>query len=593
MHSETLAPRTPSGFLWHFVKRQGRFFGPMALCLCFWALNEALYPYFIKLFVNRLVECEPSAQEIWPLIAGPFWGLITVWILHEIGNRAMGILGLYAYPNLRAEMRTYMVNYTKEHSYTYFMNNLGGKIANRIHDVPKSGQSIIERMLDYVFATGLAFSTSSAVLFTVSPLFVGIMIIWLAGHLGITFYFMPELQEKSRRYANRVTDLQGETFDVITNFITVRLFAREKDEIRRLKGAQDREIKQARTTDWSYQKVNFLRGLLSTLFIIVIILMLVQAWKRQLISVGDFPMVAMTCFNIMGMVWYLTASLSGLFRDFGTLNAALELIRTPYDPKPGPRALDLKITKGAIKIEKIKFKYRHRTYLFNNLSVSINGGEKVGLVGFSGSGKTTLVNLILGFFPLTGGRILIDGQDITKVTSDSLRSQIAMIPQDPALFHRSIKENIAYGKLDASDEEIIQAAKLAHAHEFIMHLEEGYNTMVGERGLKLSGGQRQRIAIARAILKDAPLLILDEATSALDSVTENLIQDSLIRAMKGRTTLVIAHRLSTLAEMDRILVFDRGKLLEQGTQEELMARKSYFYQLWAHQNGGYLTDSIS
>jgi ABC-type multidrug transport system, ATPase and permease components len=592
MDSETLVPRTPSGFLWHFVKRQGRFFGPIALCLCFWALNEALYPYFIKLFVNKLVECDPSAQALWPVISGPFWGLISVWILHEIANRTMGILGLFAYPNLRAEMRTYMVNYTKEHSYTYFMNNLGGKIANRIHDVPKSGQSIVERMLDYVFATGLAFSISCAVLFTVSPLFVGIMILWLVGHLGVTFYFMPELRRKSSLYADRVSDLQGETFDVITNFITVRLFAREKAEMRRLKRAQDNEIKQARIADWSYQKVNFCRGILSTVFIVAIIGGLVQAWKRQLISVGDFPLVAMTCFNIMGMVWYLTASLSGLFRDFGTLNAALELIRAPHDRKPGPQAPQLQVTKGAIDIEKIKFKYRHRTYLFHNLSVAIKGGEKVGLVGFSGSGKTTLVNLILSFFPLTGGRILIDGQDITKVDPDSLRSQIAMIPQDPGLFHRSIKENIAYGKLDARDEEIIQAAKLAHAHDFIMQLEEGYNTMVGERGLKLSGGQRQRIAIARAILKDAPLLILDEATSALDSVTENLIQDSLIRAMQGRTTLVIAHRLSTLAEMDRILVFDRGKLLEQGSQEELMAQKGHFYQLWTHQNGGYLIDSV-
>ena len=283
-------------------------------------------------------------------------------------------------------------------------------------------------------------------------------------------------------------------------------------------------------------------------------------------------------------------NMNQLFKEMGTIRPALSLVIQKHAITDFLGEKDLNISKGEIHFENVTFNYLKNTNLFKNQNLVIEAGQKVGLVGFSGSGKTTFVNLMLRFFELNEGRILIDGQDIAKVTQDSLRTHIAMIPQEPMLFHRTLLENIRYGRLDASDEEVLEAAKKAHCHEFIMKLEQGYETMVGERGIKLSGGQRQRIAIARAILKNAPILILDEATSALDSVTEKLIQASLKVLMKGRTTIVIAHRLSTLADMDRILVFKQGQIVEDGPQEELLKKEGHFAKLYALQSGGLLPE---
>ena len=268
----------------------------------------------------------------------------------------------------------------------------------------------------------------------------------------------------------------------------------------------------------------------------------------------------------------------------------------PLEILDKPNAITLNCTHGQITFDNVQFHYKGTEPLFQNKSIEINAGQKVGLVGYSGGGKSTFVNLILRLYDVTDGAIMIDGQDIRDVNQDSLRENIAMIPQDPSLFHRSLMENILYGRIDASDEEVIEAAKKAHAHEFITMLPQGYDSLVGERGIKLSGGQRQRIAIARAILKNAPILILDEATSQLDSVTESLIQESLWELMQGqtdtsgKTTIVIAHRLSTLLDMDRILVFDKGKIVEDGTHSKLLAKAALYKSLWDAQVGGFLDD---
>ena len=266
------------------------------------------------------------------------------------------------------------------------------------------------------------------------------------------------------------------------------------------------------------------------------------------------------------------------------------MVLTPLDIQDKPDATALCITHGEIIFDKVGFHYKGTTPLFDKLPVTIEAGQKVGLVGYSGGGKTTFCNLILRLYDVTAGRITIDNQDIRDVMQDSLRAHIGMIPQDPSLFHRTLMENIRYGKDDATDDEVIEAAKRAHAHDFIAKLPNGYEALVGERGVKLSGGQRQRIAIARAILKNAPILMLDEATSQLDSVTEREIQDSLWDLMQGKTTIVIAHRLSTLLHMDRILVFDAGRIVEDGTHNELLARAGLYKTLWDAQVGGFLPE---
>jgi ATP-binding cassette subfamily B protein len=282
-------------------------------------------------------------------------------------------------------------------------------------------------------------------------------------------------------------------------------------------------------------------------------------------------------------------------RDFitgwGTVNQALKLLELPVEIQDKPNAEQLSVTRGEITFEHVRFHYKGAEALFENKSITIFPGEKVGLVGYSGSGKTTFVNLILRLFEVDKGSIKIDGQDIRDVTQDSLRANISLIPQDPILFHRTLMENIRYGRLSASNEEVIEASRKANAHDFIALLPQGYETYVGERGVKLSGGQRQRIAIARAILKNAPILILDEATSQLDSITENVIQESILELMKDKTTLVVAHRLSTLLSMDRIIVFDKGNIVEDGTHNELLAQGGLYKTLWEAQIGGFLPDN--
>jgi ATP-binding cassette subfamily B protein len=299
----------------------------------------------------------------------------------------------------------------------------------------------------------------------------------------------------------------------------------------------------------------------------------------------------MLSFWMLGMIWYMSFQLTVFMREVGTINEALTLITKSHDIVDAPGATPLKITEGRIEYSHVDFAYRDQP-VFKDLNVVIKPKQKVGLVGFSGAGKSTFVNLLLRLYDVQEGEILIDGQNIAKVKQESLRRQIAIIPQEPILFHRTLMENIRYGRIEATDAEVIEASKLAHCHEFIMQLPEQYHSLVGERGIKLSGGQRQRIAIARAILKKASILVLDEATSSLDSVTEKLIHESLQFLMQATTVIVIAHRLSTLADMDRILVFERGKIVEDGTQEELHALGGRFAMLWNMQSDGFLPEHM-
>lgn len=289
------------------------------------------------------------------------------------------------------------------------------------------------------------------------------------------------------------------------------------------------------------------------------------------------------------IAWSVGVALPILFQSFGTLRQAYLVMMDPQDIEDQPQARQLQVTSGEIRFDRVSFKYNEKN-LFENKQVRIKGGERVGLVGFTGAGKSTFVNLILRFFSVQKGKILIDGQDISQITLESLRRQIALIPQDPVLFHRSLWDNIAYGNPLASEKEILTAARLAHCDQFIQHIPNGYAAKVGERGTKLSGGEKQRIVIARAILSNAPILILDEATSALDSLTEKCIQESLEMMMKDRTTIVIAHRLSTLSKMDRILVFDQGKIIEDGSHPFLLKQGGLYARMWRMQAGGFLPE---
>jgi ATP-binding cassette subfamily B protein len=581
---------TPLAFLWHHVKIFNWQFGLLFLFLVIWALNETLYPYFIKLMIEETQTPLGSGTTLWQRFHVPITGLSITWITMEISMRLFGVIEVYLFPKFRAKMREDVFSWVKEQSLDYFTSNLAGSIGGKIADIPKSCEHIIHQTNWHIVASFLAIFFGLIVLAQASLVFTLLTVLWCAIHMVITFYYWPEIQEKTSSQYEALAKLNGETVDIIGNAFSMKLFSRVVYETARLQHYQNQEINKSIISRWTLEKVNLLRGFASLCFIFATIYLLLRGWQEAWLTIGDFPLVAMTSFSLMGRVWMGSVALLDIFKDLGTLRGALSLLRVDHKIKDKPDAIELVVHQGEIEFKNVTFGYHENNGVFSDLSVRIAPQEKVGLVGFSGSGKTTFINLILRAYELNNGQILIDGQDIKEVTQSSLRKQITLIPQDPSLFHRSIKENIGYGDLDATDQAIKEAAIKAHCHEFIDRLEQGYETTVGERGLKLSGGQRQRLAIARGFLKNSSILILDEATSALDSATEKYIQESLLKLMAGKTTIIIAHRLSTLKHMDRVLVFDKGKIIEQGTQAQLLNKNGHFMHLWSLQREGFLPD---
>lgn len=586
-------PHSTTHFIFHFVKKQWFPFIIFFLVGIGWAVNDTFFPYFLKRIVNVLQNHEGDRIHVYKDLKETLILLVSFWGGMEILQRMSGIIGVYVFPRFRANIREEVFRYVKQHSHEYFANNFAGNIGKKLGDLPASCQIIIE-IICFQFATATAGTLIVFVMmWSVQPLFAIILFIWLVFHLGLTFLFLKRSHRLHSLHSEAVSTLGGKIIDVLSNMLNVRLFARGRYESEYLQSFQEDEMRKERKAKWNIEIMRIGMGISGLFLIFGMVFGLVYSWVHHWISLGDFTQVVMQAFWLLGWLWFINYQLTTFTRELGTIHNALGLIREEYDVSDMPDAQELHVTHGEIRCENMTFSYHENRPVFSHFNLVIPAGQKVGLVGFSGSGKSTFVNLLLRFYDLKAGKILIDGQNIQQVTQDSLRNNIAMIPQDPSLFHRTLMENIRYGRLDATDEEVIRASKLAHCHEFIERLDEGYEALVGERGVKLSGGQRQRIAIARAILKNAPILILDEATSSLDSVTEKLIQESLHDLMRNRTTLVIAHRLSTLTDMDRILVFHKGQLMEEGTKDELLKTGGHFAMLWNMQTDGFLPDGNS
>ncbi|MFN4174824.1 MAG: ABC transporter ATP-binding protein, partial [Parachlamydiaceae bacterium] len=458
-----------------------------------------------------------------PITAG-----ITLWITIELFYRLAGFLQARAFPKLEADIRMSLFEYVQDHSYSYFANQFAGNISNKISDMTLSLTRLLQQVIQIFVPVAIGVVLSTALFIWVSPVFGLILGTWITIHMGISLYFAKACDHAACVHSESRSVLMGRIVDSLSNHINVRLFSRRRYESEYMKKYQDDEKKKNIESLWIIEKMKVFLGIAS--FIGVGLLLngyMLYAWANGEINAGQVVFIFNAAWNVTMMVWFAGLEMPLFFKEIGTCRQALTLIQTPHDIVDKPNAKPLKVEKGIITFENVSFKYSPQNSIFKDKSITIKAGEKVGLVGFSGSGKTTFVHLILRYYDIHGGRILIDGQDIRNVTLDSLRDNISLIPQDPSLFHRSIWENIRYGKPNASPEEIIGAAKRAHAEEFILKMPEKFQSLVGERGVKLSGGQKQRIAIARAILKDAPILILDEATSALDSVTEKAIQDAL------------------------------------------------------------------
>lgn len=586
-------PKTLPAFLWYFIRKQWKGFLAIQFFSFAWSLDHTLWPYIIMLLIDGITNFTGDKANMWHELSTPIVMGISLWLTVEIFFRLSGIITARVIPKIEADIRMTMFDYVQQHSYSYFSNQMAGSIANKISDMPQSATRILLLLMQLFLPVGLALIISTTLFAFINPLFAIILGGWVFIHISICLACSKRCDHYSSVHAESRSALSGRIVDSLTNNSNIKLFSRHRFEYQYLQKFQQKELEKHWQSLWFIEKIKLALG--TTCFLCIGLGLngfMLYKWQQGELTTGEVVFVFNTMWNIVMMAWLAGLELPSFFKEIGICKQALTIVQDPHDIVDSPNAKILHVNRGEIVFDHVSFRYLKNQNLFENKNIIIQAGQKVGLVGFSGSGKTTFVNLILRYFDLESGRILIDQQDISQVTLDSLRKNITMIPQDPSLFHRSLIENIRYGRLDATDEEVVEASKKAHCHEFIQKLPDKYNTLVGERGTKLSGGQRQRIAIARALLKNVPILILDEATSALDSVTEKEIQEGLSLLMHDRTTIVIAHRLSTLAGMDRILVFKDGKIVEDGSHDELLSHNGHYAIMWNMQIEGFLPDDV-
>ena len=487
--------------------------------------------------------------------------------------------------------------YLLKQSLNFYENDFAGRLATKVMQTALGVRETVMKLLDVLVYILVYFISALVMIGTSDWRLMLPMVVWLLAYIGIQFYFVPRMKKIATEQADARSVMTGRVVDSYTNIQTVKLFSHTERETSYARDSMDGFLGTVYQQMRLATGLNFSVNMINYLLAFTVAALSIWLWMDSAITVGAIAIAVSLALRVNGMAQWIMWEISSLFENLGTVADGMNTLAKPQtitDPVNAPK---LKATHGEIALDDVHFSYEgadDKSYpVFEALNLTIKPGEKIGLVGRSGAGKSTLVNLLLRFYDIDSGQIKIDGQDISQVSQESLRSKIGMVTQDTSLLHRSVRDNILYGRPDASDEEVLDAARKAEADGFIRDLHDpegntGYDAQVGERGVKLSGGQRQRIAIARVLLKDAPILILDEATSALDSEVEAAIQQSLYRLMENKTVIAIAHRLSTIAAMDRLIVLDGGKIAEQGTHEELLAHGGIYAQLWAHQTGGFL-----
>ncbi|MEJ2624065.1 MAG: ABC transporter ATP-binding protein [Pseudolabrys sp.] len=580
-------------FYWHFAKQAKGLFAGLFAAGFVVALLDITIPVFIGNIVTLVTTTQPAdlLAQYWPLFAA----MATVLLVlrpaafvtqHLLMNQAINA-------NVTNRIRWQSHWHVVRQSWAFFQNDFAGRIANR---VMQTGPALRETLVSLLTAVWfiLIYGTSALILLAHADLWLAVpVVVWFVGYVAMLRLFVPRMRDRSKSVSEARSLLTGRIVDTYTNIVTVKLFARAKDEDAYVRDAVDhhngRFLASLRLNTWFALTLILLNALLITstgAFAIAL-------WRYGHVEVGVIAMALPMTTQIVSASGWVAWQVTGIFENIGVVQEGMMTIARPHTLLDKPDATTLQVDRGEIRFEDVRFGYGRESGVIDGLTLTVKPGERIGLVGRSGAGKSTLVNLLLRFFDRKNGSILIDGQDIADVTQESLRSQISVVTQDTSLLHRSISDNIRYGKPEASDADIVAAAKMAHAHEFILELEDlhgqrGYAAHVGERGVKLSGGQRQRIAIARVILKNAPILVLDEATSALDSEVEAAIQSSLGTLMRGKTVIAIAHRLSTIAQMDRLVVLDRGRIVEEGTHDGLLRAGGHYAALWRHQSGGFI-----
>ena len=584
-------PNTPWRFALYFY-RKFRF--PLMGIFLFETLQAActiLLPYAVKQIIDAVMLSNRTGVDVFNAVREPMilFALLNLGIL--LFSRASGALLVSNGPRLRALIRQTIFRYLQYHSHRYFITHFAGSLASRISEVAQSCNQALWAIAFTFYPLLIQSMVALVILYSVSQQLAIVLSLWLLVYTLVSIVLARRCQGYAKDFAAARSKVTGKVVDSVTNMMNAKMFARHEFEEEYLNGFLREEVTHAQKTFWFMEKMQWFQYAAALVLMVSMVGYALKLWVRGDLGVGDFSMVAGVCITLIQVARGLSRSFLDFFEYIGNIADGVGIFVQPHEIVDRPQASALKLQHGQIRFDDVCFGYSEGQRLFDHLNVTIEAGQKVGLVGFSGSGKSTFVNLLLRLFEADSGSISIDGQNILEVTQNSLRENVSLIPQDPILFHRTLMENIRYGCLTASDEEVMEAAKKANAHEFIIASNEGYASLVGERGVKLSGGQRQRISIARAILKNAPILILDEATSSLDSVTERKIQEAMDRLMQNKTVLVIAHRLSTVAHMDRILVFDQGAIVEDGSHNELLHRDGgYYAHLWRMQADGFLPD---
>ena len=585
-------------FYWHFVRQSKALVAALFAVGMLTALVDSTIPVFLGRVVDLVSHTQPAtlwAEAKWQLLGMAAVLLILrpcgLLLLNVITNQAIA-------PGLMNLVRWQSHWHVVRQSWTFFQNDFAGRIANR---VLQAGPALRESIVATTNAVWyiVVYGGSAMLLMGRADARLAVPLgLWFVGYLALLRFFVPRARDRSRRMSEVRSNLTGRVVDSYTNILTVKLFARASDEDAHVAESIDEH------TATSQHQQRLLTGwvvILQTLNALLVVgtgTFAIWLWAHGDVSVGTVAMALPLAWQVSNIAGWVSQNVTAIFENVGIVQDALRSIAVPRQHPDPPQARPLIVTEGAIRFEGLRFGYGTQRGVLHGVDLAIRPGERIGLVGQSGAGKSTLVNLLLGFYAPEAGRIVIDGQDIAGVTQESLRGQIGMVTQDTSLLHRSIRDNIRYGRPSAADAEVVDAAQRAHADAFIATLEDwngrrGYDAHVGERGVKLSGGQRQRVAIARVILKDAPILVLDEATSALDSEVENAIQEQLDGLMEGRTVIAIAHRLSTLARMDRIVVLDRGAIVEEGTHAALLASGGAYASLWQRQSGGFRDTAVA
>ena len=590
-------PLATPRFFWHYISQAKLPFLALLILGGAVALVEAALFYY----VGRLVDILDAANQSdgWGgLIAGYGTELVVMlvvvlgvrfvvtWLSAVVEEQTVN-LGFY---NL---VRWQAYAHVIRQSLSFFQNDFSGSIASKVWQSGGAVGDFMVALLQVVWFIAVYALTTVVLVGQLDWRLAGAVILWIAAFSGLAWYYVPRMRKRSAAAAEAASALTGRIVDSYSNIQTLKLFGSADEDDRFVKRGFVGFIGAMTTLARTLVGVRSAMGMLSGVAIAGIGALSVQLWTQGLITVGGVAFTLGLVLRLYNLLGRMMNQLNGLMRNYGTAQNSAELIGRPLGLIDIPDAKPLVVSEGAISFDNVSFHYGRDTGIIDNLDLDIAPGERVGLIGRSGAGKSTLVNLLLRFYDLQGGRISIDGQDIAQVTQASLRANIGVVTQDTSLLHRSVRANIIFGRPDASEAEMTSAAEMAEADEFIELLSDfkgrtGYDAQVGERGVKLSGGQRQRVAIARVLLKNAPILILDEATSALDSEVEAAIQGQLENLMAGKTVIAIAHRLSTIASMDRLVVLDKGHIVEMGTHAQLLERGGHYANLWQRQSGGFL-----